>query len=85
MITLFGQLRPLQGGNLARVANQKDVDHKLGSYRRTVECALTITLFPLDREYNGELRQRLSVASIKRIDFVEESRRMIALLAAPSA
>lgn len=44
-----------------------------------------MTLFPPDREYNGELRHRLSVASIKRIDFVEESRRMIALLAAPSA
>ena len=29
MITPFGQLRPLQGGNLARVANLKEVDHKL--------------------------------------------------------
>ncbi len=37
------------------------------------------------REYNGELRQRLSVASIKPIDFVEESRRMVALLTASSA
>ncbi len=29
MITPFGQLRPLQGGILARVANLKEVDHKL--------------------------------------------------------
>ncbi|KAK9828112.1 hypothetical protein WJX81_005736 [Elliptochloris bilobata] len=37
------------------------------------------------QEYNGELRQRLSVASLKRIDFIEESRRMVALLTASSA
>ena len=29
LITPCGQLRPLQGGNLARVANLKEVDHKL--------------------------------------------------------
>ena len=29
LITPFGQVRPLQGGNLARVANLKEVDHRL--------------------------------------------------------
>ena len=29
LIAPFSQLRPLQGGNLARVANLKEVDHKL--------------------------------------------------------
>ncbi len=28
MITPFGQLQPLQGGNLARVADLKEVDHQ---------------------------------------------------------
>ena len=42
-------------------------------------------MFGVVREYNGELRQRLSVASLKRVDYVEESRRMVALLTASSA
>ena len=29
MITPVGQLQPLEGGNLARVANLMEVDHKL--------------------------------------------------------
>lgn len=32
------------------------------------------------REYNGELRQRLSVASLKPVSYVEESRRMVQAL-----
>lgn len=31
----------------------------------------------MSREYNGEVRQRLSVASLKPVSFVEESRRMV--------
>ena len=37
LITPFGQLRPLQGGNLARVANLKEVDHKLSSRQVCIE------------------------------------------------
>ena len=35
--TPFGQLRPLQGGNLARVANPKEVDYKLSSRQVCIE------------------------------------------------
>ncbi len=37
MIAPFGQLRPLQGGNLARVAKLKEVDHKLSSRQVGIE------------------------------------------------
>ena len=37
LITPFGQLRPLQGGNLPRVANLKEVDHKLSSRQVCIE------------------------------------------------
>ena len=45
LITPFGQLRPLQGGNLARVANLKEVDHKLSSRQECTAQALPL-LFP---------------------------------------
>ena len=49
------------------------------SSKNTQECSGRLCA-DVRREYNGELRQRLSVASLKPVSYVEESRRMVQAL-----
>ncbi|EIE20008.1 hypothetical protein COCSUDRAFT_19010 [Coccomyxa subellipsoidea C-169] len=85
LLSVFNeQAEALLGISADEIATLKEDETNPGPYEAVLKRAQwsewVLRVQSRTQEYNGELRQRLSVASLKPVSYVEESRRMVQAL-----